>query len=142
MERQDITNTNLENSMVDTSDRIMGIGDFIWLWLGMTAQMGVFLLGASFTGRISYLQALLAMIVGNLIVSVILILNGDVGTKYGLNFSLYLRAPFGEHGRKIPTFMRALTGIFWFGIQTYYGALAIDIAIEYLTGFSNWFYGI
>jgi NCS1 family nucleobase:cation symporter-1 len=139
MERQDITNTNLENSMVDTKDRIMGIGDFIWLWLGMTAQMGVFLLGASFTGRISYLQALIAMIVGNLIVSVILILNGDVGTKYGLNFSLYLRAPFGEHGRKIPTFMRALTGIFWFGIQTYYGALAIDIAIEYLTGFSNWF---
>ncbi len=65
-------------------------------------------------------------------------LNGDVGTKYGLKFSAYLAAPFGTHGKKIPTLMRALTGIFWFGIQTYYGALAIDVATKYLTGYSNW----
>lgn len=127
------------NSLVDSKERIMGVGDLIWLWLGMTAQMGIFLLGASFTGRIPYVQALLAMVVGNLIISVILVLNGDVGSKYGINFSLYLKAPFGEHGRKIPALMRALTGIFWFGIQTYYGAQAIDIAIKYLTGYSNWF---
>ena len=106
-------------------------------WL--TAQMGVFLLGASLTGRISYNPAMLAVLVSNVITTVILVLNGDVGTKYGLNFSKYLKAPFGEKGRKIPTLMRALTGIFWFGIQTYYGALAIDVSVKFLTGYSNWF---
>ena len=110
----------------------------IWLWVGMTAQMGIFLLGASFSGRISYFQAMFAMLLGNLIISIVLVLNGDVGTKYGLKFSAYLQAPFGSQGKKIPTLMRALTGIFWFGIQTYYGALAIDIATKYLTGYSNW----
>lgn len=142
MKNKDIRSYDLNNesinSMVLPSDRIMGVSDLIWLWLGMTAQMGIFLLGASFTGRISYLQAMLAMIVGNIIISVVLVLNGDVGTKYGLKFSAYLAAPFGTHGKKIPTLMRALTGIFWFGIQTYYGALAIDVATKYLTGYSNW----
>lgn len=127
------------NSLVEPEERIMGVGDLIWLWLGMTAQMGIFLLGASFVGKISYMQALLAMIVGNLIISVILVLNGDVGCKYGINLSLSLKAPFGERGRKIPALMRALTGIFWFGIQTYYGAQAINIAVKYMTGYSNWF---
>jgi len=66
-------------------------------------------------------------------------LNGDVGIKYGLKFSIYLRAPFGYKGSYLPTLMRAMTGILWFGIQTYYGALAIDVATEYLWGYSNWF---
>src|SRR5690625_4891615 len=126
------------NTMVPPSERTMGIGDLIWLWLGMTAQMGIFLLGASFTGRISYVQAMLAMVVGNFIIAVVLVLNGDVGTKYGLKFSTYLTAPFGRLGKMIPALMRALTGVFWFGIQTYYGALAIDICIEFLTRYSNW----
>lgn len=126
------------NTMVAPEDRTMGIGDLIWLWLGMTAQMGIFLLGASFTGRIPYLQAMLAMIVGNLIIAVVLLLNGDVGTRYGLKFSAYLNAPFGDKGKFIPGIMRALTGVFWFGIQTFYGAQAIDIGVKYLTGYSNW----
>ncbi len=67
MKNKDIRSYDLNNesinSMVLPSDRIMGVSDLIWLWLGMTAQMGIFLLGASFTGRISYLQAMLAMIV-------------------------------------------------------------------------------
>ena len=130
-------NDNLITSKQE--DRVLGIGDLIWLWFGMTAQMGVFLLGASFAGRVTFLQAIMAILLGNAIVSVILILNGDVGTKYGLKFSTYLRAPFGYLGVNIPTFMRALTGVFWFGIQTYYGAIAIDVAVKYLTGYSNWF---
>lgn len=126
------------NTMVPPSERTMGVGDLIWLWLGMTAQMGIFLLGASFAERISFTHAMLAMVIGNLIIAVVLILNGDVGTKYGLKFSTYLTAPFGRLGKMIPGLMRALTGVFWFGIQTYYGALAIDISIEFLTGYSNW----
>lgn len=133
-----ITELIKKNSLVNPEDRIMGVVDLVWLWLGMTAQMGIFLLGASFLGRIPYIHALLAMIIGNLIISAILVLNGDVGIKYGINFSLYLKAPFGERGRKIPSVMRALTGIFWFGIQTFYGAQAIDIAVKYLSGYSNW----
>lgn len=137
-------NMNANKAFVDSitvkpEERVLGTGDFIWLWFGMTAQMGVFLLGASFVGRISYVQAMLAILLANLVVAGVLVLNGDVGVKYGLKFSVYLQAPFGYLGSHIPTFMRSLTGIFWFGIQTYYGALAIDVATEYLWGYSNWF---
>jgi NCS1 family nucleobase:cation symporter-1 len=120
-------------------ERVLGTMDFIWLWFGMTAQMGVFMLGASFAGRLSFVSAMAAILLGNAIVSVILILNGDVGTRYGINFSVFLRAPFGRRGALLPVIARALTGVFWFGIQTYFGARAINIAVEYLTGYSNWF---
>lgn len=127
-----------DNSLSRSEERIMGWADFMWLWLSMTAQMGIFLLGSSLTGRISFWDALAAIVLANVFVLVVLIMNGDIGTKYGIHFSLYLKAPFGYKGRVIPSLMRAATGIFWFGIQTYYGALAINIAVEYLVGYSNW----
>lgn len=121
----------------ESKQRVLGLMDLIWLWFGMTAQMGVFLLGASFAGRMSFWGAMAAILLGNAIVSVILVLNGDVGIRYGLNFSQYISTIFGRRGAALPVVIRALTGVSWFGIQTYFGANAIDIAIRHLTGYSN-----
>ena len=43
-----IVNKDLIPTKID--ERVVGWKDLTWLWLGMAAQMGVFLLGASFVG--------------------------------------------------------------------------------------------
>lgn len=128
----------MSGKAVESTNRVMGVKDVVWLWFGMTAQMGVFTLGASFAGRIPYLHAIVAILAGNGIMSLILVLNGDVGMRYGLNFSQFLSAPFGYKGSLLPLGMRALTVVFWIGIQTYFGATAIDLAVKHLIGYSNW----
>jgi len=118
--------------------RVVGWLDFIWLWFGMVAQMGVFLLGASFAGRLSLVDALLAIAVGNLVVGVVSVLNGDIGIEHGVTYAVYLRAPYGIRGAWLPSLLRAGVAVCWFAIQTYFGAVAIDLSVKLLTGYSNW----
>jgi nucleobase:cation symporter-1, NCS1 family len=120
-------------------ERIFSYGSFIWLWFGMTAQMGVFMLGASFAFKIEFWDALAAILIGNFVVSILLVLNGDPGSKYGIKFAVFLKSCFGYWGYKIPAIARALAATCWFGIQTFFAAKAIDLSIMYLTGYTNWF---
>jgi NCS1 family nucleobase:cation symporter-1 len=120
------------------AQRVIGWLDFIWLWFGMIAQMGVFLLGASFAGRLSLVDALLAIAIGNLVVGVVSVLNGDIGIEHGVTYAVYLRAVYGIRGAWLPSLLRAGVAVCWFAIQTYFGATAIDLSVKLLTGYSNW----
>lgn len=120
------------------AQRVIGWTDFVWLWFGMVAQMGVFLLGASFAGRLSLLDALAAIALGNLVVGLVSVLNGDIGIEHGVTYAVYLRAPYGIKGAWAPSLLRAGVAVCWFAIQTYFGAIAIDLSVRMLTGYSNW----
>ena len=104
----------------------------------MTAQMGVFNLGASFVFRVPFWQVIAAILLGNTVIAILLVLNGDAGAKYGIKFAVFLKSQFGYKGYIIPCIARAIGATCWFGIQTYFAAKAIDLSVEYLTGFSNW----
>lgn len=135
----------IHKDLIPTSngERIMGWKDLIWLWLGMAAQMGIFLLGASFVGGLTFIEAVIAILIGSLGSVVVLVLMSDLGIEHGLNFPSFIRAPFGYIGSYIPMIFRAIAAICWFGIQTYYGAVAIDFIIIRFTGYSNiplWFF--
>ena len=78
-----------------------------------------------------------------------MVLNGAAGTKYGVPFSILLKASYGERGALLPGFFRGIIGaIMWYGLQTFAGSLALLILIgklvpSFLTlggGFS--FFGI
>ena len=47
-------------------------------------------------------QALLTVLLGNLIVLVPILLNSHPGTKYGIPFPVYCRAAFGTRGANLP----------------------------------------
>jgi nucleobase:cation symporter-1, NCS1 family len=120
------------------SQRVLRWSDLVWLWFGMTAQMGVFALGANFAGRITYWEAIAAILIGNLVVGILCVTNGDIGTEHGVGYAVYLRAAYGQVGSILPSLLRGSVAVCWFGIQTFFGATAIDISVKYLTGYSNW----
>lgn len=125
------------------NERVVGWKDLTWLWLGMAAQMGVFLLGASFVGGLTFFEAMFAIFIGSIGSMLVLVLLGDVGIEHGINFSTFIRAPFGYVGSYIPMLFRAIAAICWFGIQTYFGSTAIDFIIVHFFGYSNiplWFF--
>src|SRR5215207_127443 len=71
-------------------------------------------------------QAMITILLGNVIVLVPMILNAHAGTKYGLSFPVLCRASFGVRGANVPAMLRAIVACGWFGIQTWIGALALD----------------
>jgi hypothetical protein len=72
-------------------------------------------------GGMSWWQAILTMLLGNLIVLVPMLLNAHAGTRYGIPFPVFVRASFGVKGANVPAVLRALVACGWFGIQTCIG---------------------
>jgi len=97
------------------------------LWIGMAHCIPTYMMAAGMVDQgMNWWQALLTILVGNLIVLVPMLLNSHGGTRYGIPFPVLCRASFGVFGANIPAILRALVACGWFGIQTWIGGEALD----------------
>src|SRR5690554_6822991 len=87
---------------VPLDDRNIHWLSFTAIWFTMTAQMGVFALGASLAQAMPTAEAILAVVIGNIAMLIVLIPIGDIGIEHGVNFAGYLRVPFGLRGSYLP----------------------------------------
>ncbi|WP_369991021.1 NCS1 family nucleobase:cation symporter-1 [Pseudomonas xanthosomatis] len=108
------------------------------LWVGMSICVPTYTLGGVLTAYfgLSVGEALLAILLANLIVLIPLTLNAFPGTKYGIPFPVLLRSSFGILGSNVPCLIRAVVACGWFGIQTMFGGLAIHLFLGSL--FEGW----
>ena len=99
------------------------------LWIGMSICVPTYTLGGVLTAYfgLSVGEALLAILLANLVVLIPLTLNAFAGTRYGIPFPVLLRASFGIIGSNVPCLIRAVVACGWFGIQTLFGGLAIHL---------------
>ena len=92
----------------------------------MSMEVTTFMLASSLiAGGMNWKQAMLTILLGNLIVLIPMVLNAHAGTKYGIPFPVFVRASFGTRGANIPAMLRALVACGWFGIQTWIGGQSI-----------------
>ena len=117
---------NEDLAPVSAEKRNWGVLDLAALWVGMAVCIPTYMLAAGLIkGGMNWWQALLTIMLGNLIVLVPMALNGHAGTKYGVPLPVLLRSSFGVFGTNIPSLMRGLVACGWFGIQTWIGGAAI-----------------
>jgi NCS1 family nucleobase:cation symporter-1 len=96
------------------------------LWVGMVVCVPTYTLAGGLVSEgMNWWQAVLTIMLGNIIVLVPMVLNGHAGTKYGVPFPVLARASFGIMGAHVPSILRALVACGWFGIQTWFGGFAI-----------------
>ena len=96
------------------------------LWVGMSVCIPTYMLAASMINAgLSWRLSLFAILAGNVIVLVPMVINAHAGTRYGITFPVYSRAAFGVAGAHVPALLRAVVACGWFGIQTWIGGLAI-----------------
>ncbi|UCZ85939.1 NCS1 family nucleobase:cation symporter-1 [Pseudomonas sp. L5B5] len=108
------------------------------LWIGMSICVPTYTLGGVLTAYfgLSVGEALLAILLANIVVLLPLTLNAFAGTKYGIPFPVLLRSSFGIIGSNVPCLIRALVACGWFGIQTLFGGLAIHLFLGSI--FEGW----
>lgn len=96
------------------------------LWVGMAVCIPTYMLASSLVGQgMNWWQALITILLGNVIVLIPMILNAHVGTKYGVPLPVFLRLSFGIKGSVLASLLRGLVACGWFGIQTWIGGAAI-----------------
>jgi len=108
------------------SERRWGTKDMAVLWISMAACIPTYTLASSMIEQgMNWKQAILTILLGNIIVLIPIILNAHAGTKYGIPFPVFCRSSFGIRGANLPAILRALVACGWFGIQTWIGGQAI-----------------
>lgn len=118
------------------SDRTWTTYSYAALWISMAHCIPTYMMAAGLikTGM-NWVQALVTILLGNLIVLVPILLNSHPGTKYGIPFPVFARASYGVFGANVPAVMRAIVACGWFGIQTWIGGEALQ------TFFTSLFHG-
>ncbi|WP_106477380.1 NCS1 family nucleobase:cation symporter-1 [Phytohalomonas tamaricis] len=108
------------------------------LWVGLSICVPTYTLGGILTAYfgLSVGEALITILIANIVILIPLTLNAFPGTKFGIPFPVVLRSSFGILGSNVPCLIRALVGCGWFGIQTMFGGLAIHLLLSAL--FEPW----
>jgi len=107
------------------------------LWIGMSVVITTYTLASGLMQQgMTWWQAMVTILGGNVIVLIPMILNAHAGTKYGVSFPVLCRASFGVRGANVPALLRALVACGWFGIQTWIGGLALHTLLG--AAFSAW----
>ncbi|MAD43613.1 MAG: nitrate reductase [Oceanospirillaceae bacterium] len=102
------------------------------LWVGMAICVPTYTLGGVLTAffGLSVTEALITILLANIVLLLPLTLNAFPGTKYGIPFPVLLRSSFGIVGSNVPCLIRGLVACGWFGIQTMFGGLAIHLMLS------------
>ncbi|WP_022792467.1 NCS1 family transporter [Marinococcus halotolerans] len=133
--------------ITNEKERILGPKAYVAMWWGDTIMIGTFMLGSSLIppfGDLNLYQAGAALLLANIMAALLFSLNGYVGWKHGIPMVVQLRSSFGPIGSRIPALLRSIPALFWFGIQTWLGAQALNQIASGFIGFENvwvWFFG-
>jgi NCS1 family nucleobase:cation symporter-1 len=97
------------------------------LWISMAHCIPTYMLSSGLiSAGMNWWQALITILLGNMIVLIPILLNSHPGTKYGIPFPVFARASYGTIGSNLPALMRALVACGWFGIQAWIGGQALQ----------------
>jgi len=97
------------------------------LWIGMCLCIPTYsLAGGMIDLGMSWWEAVLTILVGSAVVLVPILLVAHAGTRYGIPYPVFARLWFGTGGAHLPALARAVIGAGWFGINAWFGGLAVD----------------
>jgi NCS1 family nucleobase:cation symporter-1 len=117
---------NPDLAPIPAEKRSWGTYNYASLWVAMSVCIPTYMLASGLiAGGMNWIQAVLTILLGNLIVLIPMLLNAHAGTRYGIPFPVFVRASFGVLGANVPAVLRALVACGWFGIQSWIGGQAI-----------------
>jgi NCS1 family nucleobase:cation symporter-1 len=118
--------TNADLAPVAVRDRNWTTYNYAALWISMAHCIPTYMLASGLMASgMSWAQAIVTILLGNLIVLVPILLNSHPGTRYGIPFPVFARAAYGTAGSNLPALLRAVVACGWFGIQAWIGGEAL-----------------
>jgi len=100
--------------------RKWGPWTYLAIWFGMVTIVPTWTLsGVGLDFGLNWWQSILLMFLGNLIVLVPMLIQSHGGAKYGMSEPQLTRTRWGIYGAQIPSWIRAVISMGWWGIESY-----------------------
>jgi NCS1 family nucleobase:cation symporter-1 len=102
------------------SKRTWGAGTYFAIWLGMVVIIPTWTLSTvGLALGLSWSTVLLLMFLGNLIVLIPTLIQSHGGARYGMAEPQLTRVRWGIYGAQIPSWIRAIISMGWWGVESY-----------------------
>ncbi|RPD56817.1 NCS1 nucleoside transporter family [Lentinus tigrinus ALCF2SS1-7] len=112
------------------SRRTWGSWSFVGFWLLIGFNISGWTTASSLLGLgLNVWQAMVSVIIGQLMVGVAVVANGFVGAEWHVGFPVYNRFVWGIFGSFFPLLMRILLSIVWYGVQLVFGGKSVKVVI-------------
>ncbi|CAK7268765.1 hypothetical protein SEPCBS57363_003258 [Sporothrix epigloea] len=122
--------TNKDMDPTPPEQQTWGIWTIMAYWATDTINMGTWETASSMLAvGLSWREAIPAIVVGITLVSVVMVLNGAIGSKLHVPFSVATTSGFGYYMRYFCIISRSVLALFWLGIQGANGAQCITIML-------------
>ncbi len=103
---------------------------FASLWIGMCLCIPTYSLASGMISLgMNWWQATLTIFAGSAVVLVPILFVAHAGTRYGFPYPVFARLWFGTRGAHVPALARAVIAAGWFGINAWFGGLAVDAIV-------------
>ena len=100
--------------------RRWGSWTFFAVWFGMAVEVESWaLVSIGYSFGLDWFWSLMAVVIGNLIVLVPMIVQSHGGARYGVPETPLTRSRWGIYGNWIPSIIRGVIGAGWWGIDTW-----------------------
>ncbi|MCQ9165475.1 NCS1 family nucleobase:cation symporter-1 [Arthrobacter sp. STN4] len=131
--------TRLYNEdLAPAKERHWGTFSIVTMWMSTVHSLGGYAMAAGlFMLGLAAWQVLAALLLGMAIACVLMTLSGFAGQRTGAPFPVLARISFGVFGGNLPAVVRGITGIAWYGIQTWLASSALVVlAVQIAPGLS------
>ncbi|KAK6440311.1 hypothetical protein LTR95_003458 [Oleoguttula sp. CCFEE 5521] len=107
----------------------------LWTWMAYWAtdmiNLGTWETASSIIAvGLTWREAIPIMAVGTMCVAIPVVLNGAIGAHLHIPFSIIVRSGFGYYFAYFCIASRSILAMFWLGIQSYNGALAMTVMLS------------
>ncbi|CAK7205221.1 hypothetical protein SEUCBS139899_007988 [Sporothrix eucalyptigena] len=125
--------TNHDMDPTPPEDQTWSIWSIMAYWATDTINLGTWETASSILAvGLSWREAIPIMIVGTFCVAVPMVLNGAIGSKLHVPFSVITTSSFGYYLRYFCIISRSILAMFWLGIQGANGAQCITVMLTAL----------
>ena len=130
---------NEDLAPIKHKDRSWGWFEIFNVWSNDIQSLFGYSLAASLflTYGLNGWAVMAAIILAGFIVMILVNLTGKPSVKYGIPFPVLIRSSMGVRGANFPALLRAIVGIFWYGVQTYFASTAVTLLLTALWGESD-----
>ncbi|POY74656.1 hypothetical protein BMF94_2418 [Rhodotorula taiwanensis] len=119
------TNADLDPT-TDPSQRSWGYATWFSFWVAASLDPAFWQTGSSLIPLgLSVSNAIGIVVLGNVLISIPIILNGMVGSNLRIPFPVAARASMGYYFSLFAVLSRCFLGFIWFGVETYNGGSAM-----------------
>ncbi|EIW51596.1 NCS1 nucleoside transporter family [Trametes versicolor FP-101664 SS1] len=118
--------SNKDMDPVPPHKRTWSTFNYVAYWVSDAWNAAVWQLASSMLAiGLSWRQALPAIAVGHIIISLVMVLNGTIGARLHVSFPVLNRSSFGFWFSYFTVISRMVLSMFWLGIQAYTGSQCV-----------------